>query len=382
MTEEKTSTISRRKFVASMGMLAAALPLGSCAFNFTPSAGNGFNFMLLGDIHYDKVDHHDLDYVRSKFGEGDVTQIQNYSRIAAENLPKLLVQTKQQGQALNADFYLQLGDFVEGLCGSEQLATKQTEEFISLMKAQQLNRPFFVIKGNHDITGIGAPETYKKVVLPWQTSEQKQEMKNANSTFVHKNARFILFDGYTPDQSLEWLKGVLADNNQKLIFFCVHQPVIPFNARSNWHVFGRPDQQKQREELLNLLGDNNAVVLCGHLHKTSILTRKTARGKIVQVCTGSVMEFSNGKNINHLTGVSAYGPQLTELEPKFNTKTLDERKLNLENEKPFISYFEYADFMGYSTVAVSEKGNVEMAIYKGWDATPWKKFSVTDLFKV
>ena len=136
---------------------------------------------------------------------------------------------------------------LKGLCGSEELATKQTNGFISLVRNQDLQRPFFVIKGNHDITGIGANETFKKVVLPWQTEEQEKQMQSANSTFVHKNIRFILFDGYTPDESLTWVKDVFASNKEKRIIFCVHQPVVPFNARSNWHVFAKESQQKQRK---------------------------------------------------------------------------------------------------------------------------------------
>ncbi|HEX7903930.1 MAG TPA: metallophosphoesterase [Chitinophagaceae bacterium] len=381
MSKRIKKVISRREFVTSMGFLAAALPLGGSVFDFIPSAGNDFHFLLLGDIHFDSLDHHDLEYVKTKFGDGDTKQINNYSRITKDNLPLLLKRVKEEGTRLNTDFYLQLGDFVEGLCGSEELATKQTSGFISLINDHQLNRPFLVIKGNHDITGIGANETYKKIVLPWQTTEQQQSLSTANSTFVHKKARFILFDGYTPDESLVWLKTVLADNKEKLIFFCVHQPVVPFNARSNWHLFGKTNQQKQREELINLLGEHRVIVLCGHLHKTSILVRNTPRGKFVQVCTGSVIESFDDPVKDHLQGVNEYGANLLNLEPNFSPTSLEERKANLENEKPFLHYFEYADFMGYSSVSVDKKGKVEMAIYRNAETKPWKKFCVTDLLR-
>jgi len=366
--------------VASIGMLTAALPLGASAFDFIPSAGNGFSFMMLGDIHFTREDFHDLEYVRTKFSGGDVNQVHNYSRISRENLQPLLSKTKEAGEKLNADFYLQLGDFVEGLCGSEELAAKQTNGFIVLVKQQDLQRPFFVIKGNHDITGIGAPETYKSIVLPWQTGQQDNAFKNANSTFVHKDVRFILFDGYTPDESLAWLKEVLATTKEKTIFFCVHQPVVPFSARSNWHVFAKTTQQQQREELLNLLGQYKAIVLCGHLHKTSILSRTTATGRFVQICTGSVIEDPNAPVKDQLEGVSAYGTSLLSLEPRFAPASLSERKSNLENEKPFIRYFEYADFMGYSTVTVSPDKNVQISIYRNMDDKPWKVIDVNKLF--
>ena len=370
--------IDRRKFVYSIGMLTVALPLGVSAFDGFSSKGSEFKFLLLGDIHFDRIDHHDMEYVRTVFGEGDEVQVKNYSRITKDNLPVLIQRVKKVGSTLNADFYLQLGDFVEGLCGSEELASRQVLDFISFIKGYQLRRPFFVIKGNHDITGVGASSAYKKVVQSWQSDQQQQSLNSANATFVHKSVRFILFDGYTPSQSLSWLKEVLAVNTEKIIFFCIHQPVVPFSARANWHVFAKPDQRKEREELINLLGEHRVIVLCGHLHKTSILTRTTTKGKFVQVCTGSVIESLDAPIRDHLQGIEHYGTELLGLEPKFSPSTYEERKDNLEIEKPFIDYFEHADFMGYSSISVIDS-KVEMAVYQNANEEPWKKFNLSDL---
>ena len=277
------STYNRRKFIASLGALAAALPLGASAFDFIPSPGKSFHFLLLGDLHFDKWDHHDMNYLKEKY-PNDIVQIENYSRVTRENFPLLMQVAKEKAAKANADFYLQLGDFVEGLCGSEELAQKQTTEFISYVADQNLNRPFFVIKGNHDITGKGAPETYVKTVLPWQSQELKKPAPSANATFVHKNARFVLFDCYnTAEKSLQWFKQVLTEHKEDLLFFCVHQPIVPFNARANWHVFAKPDQQALREELLNLLGQHKAIVLCGHLHKNKHFNKEYTKGKL---CAG------------------------------------------------------------------------------------------------
>jgi len=375
-----STTLNRRKFIVSLGTLAAALPLGASAFDFIPSAGKGFNFLLLGDLHFDKLEHHDMDYLHAKY-PNDIVQIQNYSRITKENLPVLLKVAKEKAVKANADFYLQLGDFVEGLCGSEELAKKQTDEFISLVRDQNLKRPFFVIKGNHDITGEGARENYIKTVLPWQSKEQKLKMPHANSTFVHKNARFILYDCYAGEKSLKWLKEVIKEHKEDLLFFCVHQPIVPFTARANWHVFSKEKEQPLREELLNILGEHSAIVLCGHLHKTNVLTRSTPKGNFLQVCTGSVIPSPDSPIKDHLEGLDAYGTSLLDLEPKFSPSSLTERKDNLEKEKPFVKYFEYADFCGYSTVTVSPKNKVSISMYANVDAKPWKEFNITDLLK-
>ena len=372
--------INRRKFLATISVLSAVLPLGASAFDFAPSKGNAFNFLLLGDLHFDKLEHHDMEYVRSKY-PNDIVQIENYSRITRENFPNLIQVAKDKAKNVNADFWLQLGDFVEGLCGSEALAQKQTQDFISYMSAQQLDRPFFVVKGNHDITGEGAREVYKKTVLAWQQGELKKPLSNANTTFVYKNARFIIFDCYAADQSLEWLKTVLPDHKEEVLFFCVHQPVVPYNSRANWHVFARRNQQRKREELLNLLGQHHAVVLTAHLHKTSILTRETFGGKFVQVGIGSVIPAPDAPITNHLKGPEAYGTGLLDLEPKFSPASLQERKENLENEKPFVKHFEYADFCGYATVNVTKKNEVMMSIYANVDREAWKTINLTSLLR-
>ncbi len=218
--------------------------------------------------------------------------------------------------------------------------------------------------------------------MPWQSKELQKATPSANATFVHKNARFVLFDCYnTAEKSLQWFKQVLTEHKEELLFFCVHQPIVPFNSRANWHVFAKPEQQTLREELLNLLGQYKAIVLCGHLHKTNILTRNTPKGNFVQVCTGSVIPAPNAPVKDHLKGLKAYNADLVNLEPNFSPASLQERKDNLVKEKPFIRHFEYADFCGYSTVSVSEKNEVMMSIYANVDTKPWNVVNVSQLFK-
>lgn len=342
---------------------------------------NKLSFVLLGDLHFDKIFHHDMDYVQEKYPK-DIRQIENYSRITKEQLPILLSTIKKQSTAIASDFYLQLGDFVEGLCGSEKLADLQTSEFISLIDTQLAQEPFIVIKGNHDITGEGAKETYKKVVLPWQSKQQRQELSTANSTFVKDNVRFVLFDCYTEDESLAWLEKVLEQHKEEVLFFCVHEPVVPYNARSNWHVFDKPGQEKQREDLVELLGRHHAIVLSGHLHKTSIVVRKTNGGNFIQLGIGSVIPSADVVAKDHIGGLDAYSADLVKLEPDFAPATLELRKAILEKEKPFIKHFEYADFCGYASVEISKKNSVTLSIFKGTATTPWTTVNLSALLKI
>ena len=63
-------------------------------------------------------------------------------------------------------FVIQLGDFTEGLCGSRELQDRMFRGAIEQVKAK-IKVPFLVTKGNHDITGPGAKESYRETLLPF-----------------------------------------------------------------------------------------------------------------------------------------------------------------------------------------------------------------------
>jgi UDP-2,3-diacylglucosamine pyrophosphatase LpxH len=367
-------------FLQWLSMAAAALPIRGIAKRIPVPLDNSFNFIFLGDLHFDKLMHHDMNYLKEKY-PNDLYQIENYSRITRENLAGLMRVSKDCANEIDAAFFLQIGDFVEGLCGSKELASTQVNEFIQLVDRQQFGRPFLAIKGNHDITGAGAKEVYREIVLPWQSRQLRMPSPSANNVYVYKSARFVLFDCFSEKESLVWLREVIKDHKKsEVLFFCTHVPVVPYDARSNWHIYVRPDQAGDRDELLNLLGEHKAIVLSGHLHKTSILTRSTPSGNFVQVGLGSVIPSLEAPVKNHLQGVDAYRESLVELEPNFSPASLEWRKEILRREKPFIRHYEYADFCGYSSFHLDGRNRVTMTIYANADKKTWSTVNITDIF--
>ena len=88
----------------------------------------------------------------------DVNQVANYSRITAEVHPQLFASVRESIGHLNSSstpvpFVIQVGDLVEGLCGSEELAVQQDTDAVEFVRNAKLGAPFLFIKGNHDITG-------------------------------------------------------------------------------------------------------------------------------------------------------------------------------------------------------------------------------------
>src|SRR5580765_8472736 len=122
---------SRRTFLQRSATACALLgPAG----NWAVAAGedDDWSFPLLGDLHFDRLEHHDHEWLAREH-PGDVSQVQNYSRITREMTPRLV---DRVGERLNelqrvkthVPFVMQLGDLLEGLCGNEELAARQARE--------------------------------------------------------------------------------------------------------------------------------------------------------------------------------------------------------------------------------------------------------------
>src|SRR5262245_45214252 len=117
--------ITRRAFLAGAALLPVALRAGA--------AGQAFSFIFLGDTHLDRLEHHDLAWLERE-KPNDVRQVRNYSRITSEVTPQLFATLRETvaagrektGQEIK--FIAQTGDFVEGLCGTPQLARRHAAD--------------------------------------------------------------------------------------------------------------------------------------------------------------------------------------------------------------------------------------------------------------
>jgi hypothetical protein len=391
-----THKLTRRTFlaaaaatpgVAALSRLALATPAVSTT---TSQAANAnFSFILLGDLHFDRLAHHNMDWLM-KEKPNDLRQIENYSRITAEMHPHLFAEVREvvasTNKASSVPFVLHAGDLVEGLCGTPELARTQSEEALAFTRDAKLGAPFLFCKGNHDITGPGATEAYNSVFLPFLGEERRQTTRNAQLadpkpyfSFEHGQSLFAFFDAYD-DASLEWLGSTLASTKAQHIFVLIHPPVVPYGARSTWHIYSKPREAAQRERLLNLLGKHGAIVLGGHIHKYNLSARRTPTGRFVQLAVNSVIPRPNEKPSDILDGVQEYTPDQIKVEPKFSPTTEQERRAILAAEAPFIDYFEYADAPGYAVISVKGE-RVEAQMYSGLGNNLWRTRDLSALLR-
>ncbi|MDX1931824.1 MAG: metallophosphoesterase [Capsulimonadales bacterium] len=370
-----TNGLSRREFLEGTAGMAVALP----ALSSQERGDATFRFVALGDLHFDRWNHHDHEWL-AREKPNDVRQVQNYSRITAEVLPALFAEVREQITAdASMAFVAHIGDFVEGLAGTPELARKHCREAVEFVREARLGRPFVFVKGNHDITGPGAVEAFNDILLPFVGSQLGRTLSGSSFVQRHGNALFVYYDAYDPG-SLDWLEKTLAERKEKHLFFVIHPPVVPYSARSNWHLFARPEQAAQRERLLNLLGKHRAVVLCGHLHKYGTVVRHTPAGPFVQIALLSVLPDREVKPKDEVRGLSEYGPELVRFEAGFSPDSRAQRQELLIKEKPHIRYFEYADTAGYGIVSVSGE-DIGITLYNGTGKRVWRTLDITQLLR-
>jgi len=302
----------------------------------------------------------------------DIRQIEDYVRITEKYTPGLLrrIQTSIESSDGQIKMIVQGGDLTEGLCGSRELQETQFKNVKEFIRNYIPETKFIATKGNHDITGPGAKEAFDSVMLPWLSNECGEQIDSASFYFMEGPDLFVFFDAYH-NNDLGWLEKTISENRRRHVFVVMHPPAVPYNARSTWHLFSRAHEKDVRERFLNILGANEVVLLTGHLHKYSVLARKTSKGAFMQFSVNSVISSPKILVRDQIEGVKNYSSQLVELEPEFQPDTKQQRQQLLEDEKPYIAYFEYANFPGYAIINVSDKG-INIDIYLGDSDKVWK----------
>lgn len=383
--------LTRREFITATTAAAGLTMLATGARAADGAADrNRFSFLLLGDLHYDKREHHDLAWL-DRTHPNDLSQIKNYTRITQEVMPALFATVREtiaelnQSAATRVAFVLQAGDLVEGLCGSEELSTVQNRETLGFISDARLGAPFIFTKGNHDVTGDGAVAAFKSVFSPFLTEQGRAitpgmaAVQSARYTVECGNCQFAFFDAYEAAPSLEWLEAVAARRTAEHFFTVVHPPVVPYGARATWHVFSAEKDRAKREKFLQLLGKHRSLVLGGHIHKFNALARQAGKGQFAQLALSSVINAAGGvKPKMPLAGVAEYNGDQIRVEPNFSPANETERRAVYAAERPFVTAFEYADLPGYAVVTV-DGARVTAKMFSGTTSNVWRTVDLTGL---
>ena len=366
-----------RRLILVLSLAVAALP---CA--------GQTSFVVLGDLHLDKFDFHDMDYVHTR--PSDWKQVtKEYPYQTAAYMPKLFAAVGRRVEE-GCSAIVQLGDLMEGVSGNEELATQMCEWAVGWMDSIRGDATVVLTKGNHDVSNSpGQPQAWKKVVLPYVCAQSGQQLENAMYRYspgedvdLFVAEQFFSDDEMLPETALlDFLKRELPASSAKYRFLLTHQPVIPVTERC-WHLFSgirrKVTDPSLRTEFLELLAQYKVTVLCAHLHKYSIAVRSTDKGNVVQLMTEStVHSFDHGPAV--LQPMAYITPE--RMDKDWQPHTLKVREEILKAEYPFIKYYAIADRPGYAVVRTGKDGAF-FSYYSGYSDQPSQTVRLDDLYLI
>ena len=337
------------------------------------------SFMILGDIHYDLMEDHDMEWLKTK--PDDLRQVKEYTQITKEIWPTFSNHLRDivKTYSPKVEAVVQLGDLSEGLAGTEALADQMARNTVKGVDAVNMPVPWIVIKGNHDITGPGAKEAFDKhYVQMFQDQLKRKDITSANYAHQIGENLFVALDPWdNREDLLDELEKNLSSSDAKFKFLMVHEPIIPINERC-WHLYR--NDQKKRDRLLEIVARNKAIVLTAHLHLYAIVKRETDHGPIIQLSFNSVirdLERTSTKKV-----YTKYGWNLAVDFPDWQPETLAQRIKWLDEESRYVTSFKQQELPGYGLITTNEdNGEIFMEYYSAINKTPYERICISDLYK-
>jgi 3',5'-cyclic AMP phosphodiesterase CpdA len=333
---------------------------------------------VLGDLHYDVLEDHDMDWLMKK--PDDLRQVtKEYTVYTKKNWSDFMtiVRNKAVSQNPPVKAVIQLGDLSEGLAGTEEKARQMASNTMKAIDAIKMPVPWIIAKGNHDVTGPGSVEAFQEFYVPMiRKQTNNPDIKNASYSYTVGDVQITCIDPWdTTTDKVAFLKKELSSSKAKFKFVAIHEPVIPVTERC-WHALRKDPEQ--REKLLEVIAKHKAIVLTAHLHRYSVVSRNTAFGPVVQVMVISVI-----KDRNYLTPsrvITEYGPSLAENRPEWQPETLESRKKILAEEAKFVSFYKQTDLPGYAIIKTDgKKGTVKMEYFAAFGEKPYDNIDLTKL---
>ena len=303
--------MKRREFIG----LSAAGVLGLCLEDKLTVAeacskrGSGdYSVVILGDTHFDtepaSVYHSNYNEKVEWLNRVQRAEFARNGEMWRERCPKLL---KRAACLISEDTKMafQMGDLIQGDCGSGEVHKKMLTDVMDSFKSEFGGLPFVTVVGNHDIRGTDAKEAYHEYMPARMSAELGMPIRKTTFSFPVGDDAWIVTDFNDPDDE-EMDKLLKETEGARYTFIVTHSAVFPLDGLSfRWFYQGSAKRTGARLHFREEFARRNAIVLCGHTHRTEFHDWYGDGGRITQMTCSSV--WAN-EELGHY-GIDVEGPE-------------------------------------------------------------------------
>ena len=354
--------MDRREFfkISAGGALGLALPWQALARS---GRDHSYSVVILGDTHFD-----DMDSLKYHAGY----TLENKKREAAhrkEFLRNGLMWNKRCPELVkraaclvddNTRFILQMGDLIQGDTADAATHRRFLADAMDLFKRELAPElPFVTVAGNHDLRGSDdavATQAYLDYMPARMSEELGKEITGTNFSFTVGEDTYVVLDFTHPD--LGAIERLLTEaDSARHLFVIVHCPVFPYDSKKYfwWFLMGgkKDPRPEERRYVRRLLAEREAIVLCGHVHRTELLDWYGDGGRITQMTMSSVWAMESQGSYRVLAeGKNGYGSVYF---PGSSLKTPETEAL-FEEYREGIRRYSMADAAGSYKLSVGKRG--------------------------
>lgn len=357
-------------------IIALLLVLILIAVIYKNSKIQNSSIIVLGDLHYNQMEDHNMEWLKS---QSLVQESIDYSDYTNKYWTPFMNIIRQKAYSVTPPVkaIIQLGDLSEGLAGSVEKARQMMKNTVEAIDSTKMPVPWIIAKGNHETYGPGANEAYNEFFIPmFQKQTNNPKINSANYSYNTGNIQITCLDPWDKNTDIiEFLEKEFSSSKAKYKFVAMHEPVVPVSGYC-WYAFNQDDEKHNK--LMEIIAKNKAIVLSGHLHYYSVLSRKTAYGTIVQAMVLSVVKDSSYREPSYI--INEFRPSMADSATNWRPETILERKAQLTKEKEYILSYKQTDLPGYAIIKIDDKNeSIILEYYAAFGKKPYDTVNLTKL---
>ncbi len=354
------------------------LSLSTAAFlgiNILPSCSllskrGEYSVVILGDTHFDTepdtVYHSNYNEPTEWLNRVQREEFARNGEMWRERCPRLVKRAAGlAGKDTRMTF--QMGDLIQGDCGSGQVHEKMLDDVMNNFKGALGGLPFVTVVGNHDIRGTDAEATYHRYMPQRMSQELGKDVTKTTFSFMIDDDAYIVLDFNTPDDA-EIEKLLKETEGARKTFVITHGPLFPYDGSNcRWFFHGSADEKntQARRHFRELFARRQATCLCGHTHGTELADWEGDGGRITQMTMNSVWSKDElAQYTVNAEGAATYGELRKKLASMPNGGEVQDETPIFDEYRPGLRRYSHSLSAGSYRMDVSNKG-VTIDFYGG-----------------